>query len=215
MTGDQGIPPAVPCTAHIGVEDWNSGFSHQTCPADHVYSLGCRKILNYRKVGVICSVRCPGEIILQTYELMKAVRNSGITIISGFHSPMEQECLNILLRGTCGVVICPARSLPKRLEPEYQKPIEDNRMLMLSAFGEKHNRPTAQTGVIRNRFVADIADLLFVPYAAPGGKTEAMCREIVNGGKPFYTFAGDHTSNLSAIGVRQLSLEEAASVLMG
>ena len=31
----------------------------------------------------------------------------GVPMIGGFHTPMEQECLEVLLRGQQPVVICP------------------------------------------------------------------------------------------------------------
>jgi len=62
-------------------------------------SIGNNNILKNKKVTVVSSVKCPGSIILKTYDLMKQLRESGITVISGFHSPMEQECLTILLKG--------------------------------------------------------------------------------------------------------------------
>jgi hypothetical protein len=40
----------------------------------------------------------PRGYILKTYDLMKKLRETDITVISGFHSAMERECLNILLK---------------------------------------------------------------------------------------------------------------------
>ncbi len=50
-------------------------------------------------VALFCSVQCSSAIILQTYALARALRDAGVTVISGFHSPMEKECLILLLRG--------------------------------------------------------------------------------------------------------------------
>lgn len=140
--------------------------------------LGDHQVLSRRKIGLLCSIKCPGSVILQTYDLMKSLRNESVTVISGFHSPMERECLNILLRGTCGVVVCPARSLPKRIPAEFKKPNDEGRLLLLSAFDERQNRATAETSARRNRTVAALSDIILVPYAVPGGKTEALCREF-------------------------------------
>jgi hypothetical protein len=42
---------------------------------------------------------------------IELLRGAGIPIIGGFHSPMEKECLDLLLRGQQPIVICPARSI--------------------------------------------------------------------------------------------------------
>lgn len=178
-------------------------------------TVGNSDILNRRKIALICSVKCPGGVILQTYELMKGVRGESVTVISGFHSPMERECLNVLLKGTCGIVICYARTIPKRVPSEFRQAIDAGRMLLISPFLDKHNRVTSETSVQRNRFIAALSDVVFVPYAAAGGKTEALCREIVRQGKPLFTLLGEYTANLAKIGVRQMTMHSAVSEMMG
>lgn len=169
------------------------------CP-DTLCCLGDTGVLDRRRLGLICSVKCPGSVILQTYDFMRSIRTEDITVISGFHSPMERECLNILLRGTCGVAVCPARSIPKRFPAEYRKPIDDGRMLLISGFTEKQNRATSETSVQRNRLVAALSDVIFVPYAAAGGKTEALCKELIGSGADILTLPDTHSSNLTALG---------------
>jgi len=173
--------------------------------AGSISQLGNSEILNKRKIALICSVKCPGSVILQTYDLMRSIRNEPITVISGFHSPMERECLNILLRGPsagsgCGIVICLARSIPKRIPSEFRKPIDDGRMLLISAFSEKQTRATSETSVERNRLVAAISDVVLVPYAAAGGKAEALCREIIGRGHCVCTLSGERSAALVALG---------------
>jgi len=181
----------------------------QTCESglstEGLFCIGDTELVNWRKIGVICSVKCPGSIILQTYGLMQSLRNEDIAVVSGFHSPMERECLNILLRGTCGIVFCPARGIPRRIPSQLKKPIEDGRVLVLSPFDEKHKRPTSDASILRNRLVAALGDVVFIPYASRGGKVEELCKEIIGGGKPVYTFAGEHSASLTAIGSQPIT----------
>lgn len=44
-----------------------------------------------------CSIKCPGNVILKTYDLAGALCDAGVPVIGGFHAPMEKECLDILL----------------------------------------------------------------------------------------------------------------------
>lgn len=76
----------------------------------HAGDIGILK--SYKKLALFCSNKCPGEIIIKTYDFMRTLMDvNDIAVISGFHSPMEQECLNILLNGDVPVIICPARSI--------------------------------------------------------------------------------------------------------
>jgi len=175
--------------------------------------VGNSDILGRRKVALICSVKCPGSMILQTYDLMRGLRNQSVTVISGFHSPMERECLDILLRGTCGIAICYARSLPKRTPTEYRQALKAGRLLMLSAFDDKQTRATKDTSAERNRLVASLADVVLVPYAAEGGKTEALCREVADAGKRLLTLRGEHPANLVSLGAVPIRIEDMAELL--
>ena len=47
---------------------------------------------------IFCSVQCPGDLILKSYDLARALRAHPITLIGGFQSPIEKEFLELLLR---------------------------------------------------------------------------------------------------------------------
>lgn len=177
-----------------------------------VSALGNLEILKQKSLALFCSVKCPGKLILETYDLAQRLRHAGVTVISGFHSPMEKECLVHLLRGTQPVVVCPARSIEgMRIASEHREPLEKGRLLFLSPFAGTRRRSTSETAVYRNRFVAALAERVFVAYAEPGGKTEAFCQEVVGWGKPLYTLAGEANANLLALGARAVSFEEIAA----
>jgi len=148
-------------------------------------------ILQGKKLALFCSIRCPGNLILKTYDLARELRDTGITAISGFHSPMEKECLDLLLRGNQPVILCPARRLSgARIPKEYADALGKGRLLILSSFGENVTRATAETARVRNEFVAALADRVFVAYASPASKTETFCRRLLAWGKPVLTFDG-------------------------
>jgi predicted Rossmann fold nucleotide-binding protein DprA/Smf involved in DNA uptake len=159
-------------------------------PPSRLWAIGNLRILETRLLGFFCSTRCPGTVILRTYDLALALREAGVPIIGGFHSPMEQECLNILLRGRQPVVICPARSIARlRLPTAWRRPLVESRLLILSPFEAKHRRPTTDLAEQRNRLVATLAAASFVAYAAPGSRTERLCTDLMAQGKRVYTLA--------------------------
>jgi hypothetical protein len=81
-----------------------------SCP--RIWAIGNLDILRARLLGFFCSTKCPGNVIVHTYDLARALRNSDVPVIGGFQSPMEKECLYLLLRGQQPIVICPARRGP-------------------------------------------------------------------------------------------------------
>jgi len=155
----------------------------------YIFALGNLDLLRQETIALFCSVKCPGNLILKTYDLARQLRDAGTAVISGFHSPMEKECLSLLLRGEQPIIWCLAKRLtPTRIPKEYADALSKDRLLMLSPFGERTKRADEQTARIRNEFVAALADRVFVAHAASGGKTEKFCRKVIGWGKPLLTF---------------------------
>ena len=155
-------------------------------------------------LGLLCSVRCPGEIILRLYDLAVALRGAEVAVVGGFHAPMEREALALLLRGRQPVVVCPARGVAgMRLPRAWREPVEQGRLLVVSPFAAGERRVTAALAERRNRYVAGLARVVFVAHAAPGGQLERLCGALLAAGqKPLLTFASDHNAGLLALGAR-------------
>jgi len=154
-----------------------------------VHALGDVSLFRKPKVGLLCSQQCAGDIILQVYDFARLVQGSERAIVSGFHSPIENDCLPILLRGAAPIIIIQGHRLStSRLLRGWQKAIDAGRLLLLSPFTEKDKRVTADLATKRNRFVATISDEVLIPYAAPGSKTETLALELLSSGKRVFTF---------------------------
>lgn len=177
--------------------------------------LGNPEVLKGRLLALFCSVRCPGNLILQTYDLARELRESKIAVISGFHSPMEKECLRLLLRGTQPVVICPAQSIEQlRLPREWKTPIAEGRSLLLSPFTAKQSRTALDLARKRNDIVAALSEEIFVAHAEAGSKTETFCRTWLQTGKRIYLLADDRHKPLFADGAVAVRPAEIRTLLL-
>src|SRR5262245_21191768 len=156
--------------------------------------MGNLHILNRSKLAIFCSAVCPAAITPQVHDWMQMCADRGVTVISGFHSPVERQCLEILLRGIQPVIISPARSLDRlRLRSELRQPFDKGRLLFLSFFRSHRHRSDVEMALRRNRFVAALADKIWIPHAAPSSNTERLCRELISWQKNVYTI--DHSAN--------------------
>lgn len=172
------------------------------CAGRDIACIGPIEPLRSTKIALVCSQKCPGDIILKTYDFARLVRRSGSVIVSGFHSSIEKDCLPILLRGSNPIIIVQGHRLStSRLPAEWQKAIDAHRLLLLSPFTEKDKRVTAELADARNRFVAAISDETLIPYATPGGKTEALALDLLASGKQVFTF-NDRPSQLLESGAQ-------------
>lgn len=146
-----------------------------------VHYHGNTELMEREKLAFFCSSRCPGSVILKTYDFANDISKSETVVMSGFHSPVEQELLKLLLDRHHPVIVCPARSLGRmRVPADYKTPLRENRMLILSPFKENQNRMTARTAEIRNQLVASIADKILIAHAEPGGRLEQLKSDVID-----------------------------------
>ncbi|MEW6380494.1 MAG: DNA-processing protein DprA [bacterium] len=159
--------------------------------------LGNPTILLLHRMGLLCSVRCPGSIVLKTFDAIRELRDAGVVIAGGFHSPMERECLDLLLRGSQPIILCPARSLiGLHIGQSSRQALENGRLLVLSMFGPEIRRTTSAQAAKRNELIAALADIVFIPHASSGGKTEAVAHHAIRRGQIVVTFADKENANL-------------------
>ena len=162
-----------------------------------INSKGNLSLLDEPLTALFCSNRCPGDLILKTYDLARAMRDAGVPIIGGFQTPMERECLRLLLRGSQPVVVCPARGIDNmRIPREWRPAVDDGRLLVLSPFPATARRQTAELAAHRNDLVAELAQQVFIAHAAPGSKTEAFARKLAASCKPLLTLDSPANANL-------------------
>jgi len=169
------------------------------------YALGDVDILHNPLLGLICSVPCPGSIIIKTFDAIQKLRDAEVVMIGGFHSPMEHECLDLLLRGTQPVILCAAKRLHNlRIGNAARKALAEGRLLILSLFDDRVRRTNSDQAVLRNRLVASLSKAILVPHASQKGKTWTTVREALSWGQRILTFDDEANDALMASGARIL-----------
>jgi predicted Rossmann fold nucleotide-binding protein DprA/Smf involved in DNA uptake len=184
-----------------------TGIAFKTAPT--LTAIGNFSLLQKQTIALFCSIKCPGDLILKTYDLAQALRVAEIPVISGFHTPIEQDCLKILLRGKQPIIHCPARSISKiRLSPEQKQAIGENRLLLISPFSASYPRVTAELAGKRNEMIGAIAHTIFIAYAAPNSKTLTFAQRLIAAGKSVLTFDSSINPLLQAQGIVGLGIDE-------
>ncbi len=202
-------------TTHWILNPEDSGFpaklakTYRECDERDVHGIGDASILKQPSLGLICSVQCPGNIVIQTFDAIRTLRDSGVLLAGGFHSPMERECLDFLLRGQQPVIVCKATGLKNlRLPKEFKIAIDEGRMIVISSFATEVSRTTKATAQERNDLVADLASAILVPHASGGGQAEALSMRCLNRGQPLFTFPAEENSRLIELGARPFDLDQ-------
>lgn len=136
------------------------------------YSLGEKELLQLHKTAFLCSRKVPASVILKCFDWAIAQRDAGNCVISGFHSKIEKDVLHFLLKGTQPIILVLARGLKSKVEPEFRKPLQDGRLLIISPFEKDITKITQETASIRNQLMVELADTITVGYSQKGGLVE-------------------------------------------
>jgi predicted Rossmann fold nucleotide-binding protein DprA/Smf involved in DNA uptake len=144
---------------------------------------GNTALLSDPLLGLIGSRECPGQVLLETLEHVPEWVKLGRVIVSGFHSPLEQQVLRSVLRRKGRVIRVLARGLDPersvlRLTPEEGLALRESRLLVISPFGSDVTRTTRVTSLQRNRFVLALSDKTVLPHVSSGSPVEGLLRDF-------------------------------------
>ncbi len=133
--------------------------------AARIVGAGEMALLAEPLLGFIASRACPGHILLETLDRVPEWIKAGRVIISGFHSPLEQQVLRSVLRRKGRIVKVLARGMTDyRPTAEEREPLAAGRMLVITACPPKIQRTTRETALARNRLVLALASEITAPY---------------------------------------------------
>lgn len=142
--------------------------------ADLAY-IGEINLINSSLLAIFSSAQCPASSILKAHEYAQEIRNGGMGVVSGFHAPAEKEVLEVLLKGTCPLVIVLGRRLEgARIPAVWKTEIERGRMLVISPFKEYQKRVTKEISVRQNDLAAHLAGRVLIVHASEGGSLEGQ-----------------------------------------
>lgn len=97
----------------------------------------------------------------------EVAQRNDVAIVSGFHSKMEREVLDFLLRGKCGIVCVIARSIYKKIPLIYLKAYNAGRVLFISPCKTTATRTSRNLCQRCNDYIASISDELVFSSLSP------------------------------------------------
>lgn len=122
-------------------------------------------------LGFIASRQCSGHLFIETLERVPQWVSEGRVLVSGFHSPLEQQVLISHLRRGGRAVKVLARALAasgyRPATPEERQALTENRLLVVSTFPASTQRTTRETALQRNQLVRTLALEVCEPTSDP------------------------------------------------
>jgi len=140
-----------------------------------IYGVGNEALLNTQLLGLIASRECPGHVMIETLDRIPEWIKERKTIVSGFHSPLEQQALHSLLRRKgCAIKVLAHGIRDYRPLEHEQEPLTEGRMLIVTACPPTVTRTTRVTALARNRLVLTLTDEHCIPYLSPNSPLNAI-----------------------------------------
>ena len=91
-----------------------------------LHVIGKAEILRHHLLGLVCSIQCPGSIVIETLDAIRTLRDAGVAVVGGFHSPMEDGRERpplspaVVRKNDSGRAIYPVEKSPLRVRDEAQ-----------------------------------------------------------------------------------------------
>jgi len=118
--------------------------------------LGNKALLDVPKTAFLASNNYGSKDVLRCYDWATEMRDRGECVVSGFSSPLEQDILPFLLKGTQPIIIVLARRMYQQCPPKWQAALDADRLLIVSV--SQSPRQSKATALARNRYILELCD---------------------------------------------------------
>lgn len=140
-------------------------------------------LLDRRKIGFLAGSKITPLSVLPTLDWASEIATcEDVALVSGFHSQLERQVLDLLLKGKCGIICVLARSLYSEIPPEYKLAFDSERILFIT--NEKQKRVTKESAYRRNELVVSLSDELVTPIIYPDSSISTI---LCSSAKPVLT----------------------------
>lgn len=185
-----------------------------------LYYNGPLEFLSRWILAVISSDSIGGLGMLAANQLLFTIREYDLNYIGGWHSVMETEIFRLgLFRKNTTVTLFSAKGLQKetfdsflldRFYPplhefpereEYFRRAQSGKLLILSITEPGIGRTIRRNVMARNWVGCNLADAVFIPYAAKGTKTYTLTKQLLAARIPCFTSDDAVNRELHVLGV--------------
>ncbi|MBI4490814.1 MAG: hypothetical protein HY694_17155 [Deltaproteobacteria bacterium] len=189
-----------------------------------LYYNGPLEFLSRWTLAVISSDSIGGLGMLAANQLLFTIREYDLNYIGGWHSVMETEIFRLgLFRKNTTVTLSSAKGLEKetfdsflldRFYPplhefpereEYFRRANSGKLLILSVTEPNIGRTVRRNVMARNWVSCNLADAVFIPYAAKGTKTYVLTKRLLAAGILCFTSEDAVNRELHLLGVHGLT----------
>jgi predicted Rossmann fold nucleotide-binding protein DprA/Smf involved in DNA uptake len=154
--------------------------------------LWCRgdlTILNHTLLGIISARQVDSDLASECSQLLKQlVFLKDVSFVGGWHSPLEEEALRVLIAQEASIVFCVSKSLDRFVPSiELGSRVSQGQALLLTHCSPKAKRITRDASIRCNQLVVELAKALLILSAPEGSASLNLARSALRQGKTVHT----------------------------
>ncbi len=154
------------------MENW-----HNSIDGLRITGIGNQSLLNLPMTAFFASRQCPGTAIRAAMDWALNQARKKNVVVSGFHSPLEQSVLKVLLVARSPAVVVLARPVAgAKLPSQWVEPLAQGSLAVVSV-AVTAARLTDELATARNQLAAQLAASIVVAHASAGGALEDLCKQ--------------------------------------
>jgi predicted Rossmann fold nucleotide-binding protein DprA/Smf involved in DNA uptake len=180
-----------------------------------LWGVGDPAVLKHPLLGIISARQIDSDLASKTAQLLKQLASlKDVAFVSGWHSPLEEEALRILLAQEATIVLCVAKSLD-RFVPSMgvESRVTDGKALLLTHCSTKAKRITRNASMRRNELIVELAKALLVLSAPEGSASLSLAKSALRRGKLVVTPEHPMNKELLASGALPATLDNLQTAL--
>lgn len=143
--------------------------------------LGNISLLDQQKHGFLCSRCTRSSAILPCLDWAVERAHGTEPVMSTFHSELENAVLDMLLRGTCPIILVLGRSLYKKV-PEKLRPAHDAGRLLIVSISNQ-TRISRESAFAANEYICHNSNSLTFGFLSPDSSLYPLYEEAKAAGK--------------------------------
>ena len=139
--------------------------------------LGNISLLDQPKHGFLCSRCTKSSVILPCLDWAVSHAHGDAVVMSTFHSEMEDAVLDMLLPGTCPIILVLGRSLYKTVPEKLLPALDSGRLLIISISNQR--RISRESAFAANEYICNNSDSITFGYLSQDSSLQTLFDDAV------------------------------------
>lgn len=150
-------------------------------------TFGTLTLLDQPAIGFLCSRKAQSTAILPCLDWAVSVAKGTRPVVSTFHSELETAVLDVLITGTCPIILVLGRSPYKVVPEKLKSAFESGRLLIVSICNQ--SRISRESALACNDYICKHSHSLTFGFLSPDSSLQPLYDDAIRRGIPTHVIS--------------------------